>query len=75
MRFRELARRSNHGITVKLFWDATQDQILLRYRDAGENSVFTAAVPKAEAITAFEHPNAYRPASTLVVARVGYLGD
>ena len=71
MRFRELAYRSNDGITVRLFWDATVDRVLLRYRDVREYDVFTAVVPRTEALAAFEHPNVYRPASSFVVAGVG----
>jgi hypothetical protein len=75
MRFRELAHGSSHGITVKLFWDTTVDRVLLRYRDVHEDDVFTALVPKAEALAAFEHPNAYRPAPSLAVGAVGSVND
>lgn len=71
MRFKELAHRSNHGITVRLFWDARLDRVLLRYRDVREGGVFTAVVPKTEALAAFEHPNAYRPSGELVAAITG----
>jgi len=70
MRFRELAHRSDHGVTVRLFWDTTLDRVLLRYRDAREGDLFTTVVPSAEALAAFEHPNAYRPAASFVVAPV-----
>jgi hypothetical protein len=71
MRFRELAHRSNDGITVRLFWDTTVDRVLLRYRDAREADVFTTGVPEAEVLAPFEHPNAYRPAASLVRTAVG----
>lgn len=56
---------------MRLFWDASLDRILLRYRDIGDSTVFTAVVRKAEALSAFEHPNAYRPSAELVTATVG----
>lgn len=71
MRFKELAHRSNHGITVRLLWDENLDRVMIRYRDMGDGYVFTAVVPKAEALAAFEHPNAYRPSGQLLAAAAG----
>jgi hypothetical protein len=44
---------------------------LLRYRELGGRGVFTAVVPKAEALSAFEHPNAYRPSAELFTTTAG----
>ena len=61
----ELARRTYGGIDVRLLWDALRDRILVRYRDARTGDAFTTEVPKAEALRAFEHPNAYRPVTAV----------
>jgi hypothetical protein len=58
----ELAQRGHNGLTVRLLWDSIRDQVILRYRDRLNDDVFTAQVPKAQALTAFDHPNLYRPA-------------
>jgi hypothetical protein len=57
----ELARRQQSGIDVRLLWDRRRGQVVLAYRDAREGDAFVADVPNADALTAFEHPNAYRP--------------
>ena len=58
----ELAKRSDDGITVRLLWDALHDQVIVRYRDARSGDAFVAHVPKSQALSAFQHPNAYRGA-------------
>jgi hypothetical protein len=62
MNLHELARRTTNGLIVRLLWDAALDRIVRRYRDPIEGDFFTAAVPSGEAMAAFRHPNAYRPA-------------
>jgi hypothetical protein len=67
--FHELAKRSRDGILVRLLWDASGDRVIVRYRDNKTGDAFAAEVPKAHALTAFSHPNVYRPtqlAGTLV---------
>jgi hypothetical protein len=56
----ELARRSDSGILVRLLWDRTRAQALIRYRDRRTGDAFTADVPNPRALDAFRHPNAYR---------------
>jgi hypothetical protein len=58
----ELAERSGNGLLVRLLWDSLRDAVILRYRDGHSGDAFVAEVPKAQALTAFKHPNVYRPA-------------
>jgi hypothetical protein len=59
----ELARRNEAGLTVRLLWDSLRDQVIVRYRDRRIEDAFEAEVPKAKALFAFEHPNAFRAAT------------
>jgi len=56
----ELAQRGQNGLLVRLLWDSIRDQLILRYRDRLNDDAFTAQVPKAQALAAF-NPNAFRP--------------
>lgn len=58
---RELAKRYEAGILVRLLWDGDRGQVVLRYRDSREAESFVTDVPNGDALSAFEHPNAYRP--------------
>lgn len=58
---RELAKRDEAGILVRLLWDGDRGQVVLRYRDSLEADSFVTDVPNDDALRAFEHPNAYRP--------------
>jgi hypothetical protein len=59
----ELARRRNDGLLVRLLWDSARDQAVLRYRDRRTGDAFRTDVPNAAALSAFRHPNAYRPSA------------
>ncbi len=59
--YRELAKRSQNGVVVRLLWDATDDRVFIRYRDHRGGDAFSAEVPKSEALAAFHHPNLFRP--------------
>ena len=59
----ELARRRNDRLLVRLLWDSARDQAVIRYRDRRTGDAFRADVPNGAALTAFRHPNAYRPAA------------
>ena len=61
MAVRELAQRTQNGLIVRLLWDSIPDRIILRYHDLRSGDEFTAEVPKAHALAAFNHPNVYRP--------------
>ena len=58
----ELARRNESGIQVRLLWDSGRKQTVIRYRDRALPDAFVADVPNQQALSAFYHPNAYRPA-------------
>ena len=57
----ELAARRSSGLVVRLLWDSARNQTVLRYRDQLNGDVFVTDVPNARALTAFNHPNVYRP--------------
>lgn len=57
----ELAQRRQNGVTVRLLWDALRNQVILRYRDSESGEAFATEVPNGRALSAFYHPNAYRP--------------
>ena len=57
----ELAERRASGLVVRLLWDTARNQTVLRYRDRLTGDAFVTDVPNARALTAFEHPNVYRP--------------
>jgi hypothetical protein len=67
---RELARRNNHGIDVRLLWHAPCDQVFLVLEDdAGES--FELEVDAANALDAFRHPYVYADAYCDAHAVVG----
>lgn len=57
----ELAERRASGLVVRLLWDPEQNRTILRYRDRLTGDAFVTEVPRPQALTAFHHPNAYRP--------------
>jgi hypothetical protein len=57
---RELAYRSNHGVSVSLFWDAVGDTLTLEVYDEGNEDYFELDVPRDRALDAFHHPYLYR---------------
>ncbi len=61
----ELAERRENGLIVRLLWDSGCDRTILRYRDRRTCELFVTEVPKAEALEAFRHPNAFRPPDRL----------
>ena len=61
MHRRELAERRGGGLVVRLLWDPNRNQALVRYRDVRTGDGFAADVPNAFALSAFHHPNAFRP--------------
>jgi hypothetical protein len=63
MNVRELARRNECGILVRLLWDGARGQTMIRYRDRRSGESFVADVPNPQALEAFNHPNAFRPAT------------
>jgi hypothetical protein len=61
MALKELAERKSSGLIVRLLWDPARNQTVLRYRDRLTGEMFLTDVPNDHALTAFEHPNLYRP--------------
>jgi hypothetical protein len=68
---RELDRRSQDGIDVRLLWNSVTDQVLLTVHDARTDESFELPVAPADAAFAFRHPYAYAgfpPAADLLAA-------
>jgi hypothetical protein len=59
----ELAERKSSGVIVRLLWDSVRNQAVLRYRDQETGEAFVTDVPNPRALTAFHHPNVFRPQS------------
>lgn len=59
---RELAERTQDGLSVLLSWDDQDDVIVLHLDDHGMTS--TSTVPRERALDAFHHPFVYLPAPT-----------
>jgi hypothetical protein len=59
----ELAERKAYGVIVRLLWDSARNQVVLRYRDQETGDAFVTDVPNPRALTAFHHPNVFRPES------------
>jgi hypothetical protein len=57
----ELAERKTNGLIVRLLWDSARNQAVLRYRDRETGDAFVTDVPNPRALTAFRHPNVFRP--------------
>jgi hypothetical protein len=57
----ELAERKSSGVIVRLLWDSRRNQAVLRYRDRETGDAFVKDVPNPRALTAFRHPNVFRP--------------
>jgi hypothetical protein len=57
----ELAERRGNGLIVRLLWDSARNQVVLRYRDRDTGDAFVTDVPNPKALTAFNHPNVFRP--------------
>jgi hypothetical protein len=57
---RELDRRFNHGIDVRLLWHTNDGRVSVAVADARSGDAFELYVPdRARALDAFHHPYAY----------------
>ncbi len=56
---RELDRRTNDGIDVRLLWNSVTDAVLVAVRDNRDDDSFELQVAAADALFAFHHPYAY----------------
>ena len=59
----ELAERAQGAVLVRLLWNDVEDAVRIEYFDLDRGETFSSPVPKAEALNAFNHPNAYRLAA------------
>ena len=70
---RELARRTNDGIEVALFWSTSSDQVTITVLDTRTDEALEFDVDGKVALDAFSHPYAYaarRRARSVVTAEV-----
>jgi hypothetical protein len=58
---RELDRRRNDGIDVRLLWNQTDDRVVVAVFDAKTSDVFKVDVASHNARDVFHHPYAYVP--------------
>lgn len=65
---RELAQRTDDGLTVRLLWDGAE-MVYLQLWDLRTDSLDEFPVPRESALDAFEHPFRYEPATAAVRAR------
>jgi hypothetical protein len=59
---RELDRRRNDGIEVRLLWNARTNRVLVSVEDEREGDSFEVEVRDGDALQAFHHPYAYAAA-------------
>lgn len=64
---RELARRTNDGLTVRLLWDGAE-KLYVQLFDARIEAMDQFPVPRECGLDAFEHPFRYEPATAAVPA-------
>jgi hypothetical protein len=60
---RELDRRRGAGLDVVLRWHPETDSVSISVEDEKTGETFEIEVAGDQALDAFEHPYAYRPAS------------
>ena len=56
---RELDRRHNDGIDVRLLWSERDDRVLLAVSDSKTGDAFSIEIEPSEALEAFQHPYSY----------------
>jgi hypothetical protein len=62
---RELARRTNGGIEVALFWDMTSGELIVCVADEPAESYFELYPAPDQALDCFYHPYAYAALDSL----------
>ena len=58
-RTRELDRRTNGGIDVRLIWNPDTDAVIVAVHDTLTGELFELKVAASDALFAFRHPYAY----------------
>jgi hypothetical protein len=74
---RELARRTNDGIEVTLFWSQATNRVTIAVLDSHSDEHLEFDVDGSAALDAFRHPYAYAAAAqprNLAVSHVGANG-
>jgi hypothetical protein len=56
---RELARRTNHGLEVALFWTKSSNRVTIEVADARLDDFIAFEVAGPDALDAFYHPYTY----------------
>lgn len=56
---RELDRRTNDGIDVRLLWNPQTDRVSITVEDQRSEETFELEVDPADALAAFRHPYVY----------------
>ena len=56
---RELDRRTNDGIDVRLLWDPQTDRVSITVEDQRSEEILELEVDPADALAAFHHPYVY----------------
>ena len=56
---REVDRRTNDGIDVRLLWNSVTGQVAVAVHDMRANDTFEFQVAAPDALIAFQHPYAY----------------
>ncbi|MGO9822208.1 MAG: hypothetical protein ACLPTJ_16380 [Solirubrobacteraceae bacterium] len=56
---RELDRRTNGGIGVRLIWNSDTDEVTVAVHDTLTGELFGLKVAPSDALFAFRHPYAY----------------
>jgi hypothetical protein len=59
---RELDRRANDGIEVRLMWNAVANEVMVAVHDSRTEESFELPVAGADALDAVHHPYAYATA-------------
>jgi hypothetical protein len=56
---RELDRRHNDGIDIRLLWNQVDGRLLLAVSDSKTGDAFSIEVEPSDALEAFQHPYSY----------------
>jgi hypothetical protein len=62
---RELARRTNDGVEIALFWEQTTGELTVCVADEKHDSYFELYPPADRALDCFYHPYSYAAAGVL----------
>lgn len=66
---RELDRRTNEGIDVRLLWSSQRNRVSVAVEDERSGESFELEIDSADALAAFHHPYGYAQAPPHSLAR------